>query len=283
MDTIARGMASHLADKLGKAVIVENRTGGGTTTAASAVAKSPPDGNTILIAASGTLTANMALYKALPYHPQKDFVPLALYLQVPFVLVSSPSLAATSIADLAQATKATPGKIAYASTGIGTIPHLAGEMLKSAIGADMAHVPYRGAPPAINDIVGGHVQLMFADPSLVQELIAAGKLRGLGVSSLTRIGALPNLPTLAEQGLPGFDAVSWHMALAPVGTPKDIVDTLHREIKAHFAQATVQQQLVAMGLIPVVSPPPAELATYLATEIERWSKIVAQAGIAGTQ
>lgn len=283
MDTIIRVLAARLAPQLGKTIIVENRTGGGTVTGAVSVAKAAPDGNTLLIAPSGTVTTNVALYKSLAYDPVKDFTPVALYARVPFVLVANAQSGIRSLKDLVEQAKAKPGALTYASTGVGATPHLAGEMLKTMTGINLAHVPYRGSPPALNDVVGGHVQLTFADPALVQSLIETGKVHPIGVSSLTRMAALPAIPTMAENGLPGFDAVSWHMVMAPVGTPPEIVTRLNAAIKEFAAAPDVQKQMATMGMMPVASPSPAELAVFLDAEIERWSKIVRDAGVAGSQ
>ena len=283
MDITIRSLAPRLQAALGKPVVVENRTGGGTVTAAVSVAKAAPDGNTLLIAPAGTLTTNVALYKSLSYDPVKDFTPVALYARVPFVLVANAQSGITSIKDLVEQAKAKPGTLSYASTGVGATPHLAGEMLKAATGIDLAHVPYRGSPPALNDVVAGHVQLTFADPALVQELMEAGKVRAIGVTSLTRIPAVPNVPTLAEAGLPGFEAVSWHMIMAPAGTPRAIVDKLNAELKVFVTDTGVQDQMKKMGMLPVVTPSPEELSKFLVEDIERWSKLVRQAGIAGSQ
>ena len=283
MDTIVRTMAARLSTQLGRTVIVENRTGGGTITGALSVAKATPDGNTLLIAPGNTLTSNVALYKTLSYDPVKDFSPVAMYARVPFVLVANAQSGIRSLQDLIAQAKANPGKLTYASTGVGATPHLATEMLKAATGIDITHVPYRGSPPALNDLVGGHVQLAFADPVLVQELIETKKVFPIGVSSLARMATLPNVPPMAEVGLPGFDAISWHMVMAPAGTPADAIMKLNAAIKEFALAPEVQKQMGAMGMVPVASPTPAELQVYLKSEIERWGKIVQQAGIAGSQ
>lgn len=283
MDTIVRSLAARLSVQMGKTVIVENRTGGGTVTGAISVAKAAPDGNTLLIAPSATLTVNVALYKTLNYDPIKDFTPVGMYARVPFVLVANAQSGIRSIADLVAQAKANPGKLTYASTGVGATPHLAGEMLKTMTGIDITHVPYRGSPPALNDVIGGHVQLTFADPALVQDLIETKKVFPLGVSSLTRMATLPDVPALAEVGLPGFDAISWHMVMAPAGTPADTVRKFNDAIREFALAPKVQKQMGAMGMMPVASPPPGELQSYLKAEIERWGKIVQQAGVAGSQ
>ena len=283
LDILARTLGAKLADRLGKPFVVENRTGGGTVTAAVWVAKAPADGYTLMFTPSGTLATNATLYKNLPYNPAADFVPIALLAKVPFVLVVDPALPVRSIADLIKYAKERPGTISFSSTGTGAVPHLAAELLKSAIGVEMTHVPYRGAPQALSDVVAGHVQLTFADPSISPPLIKEGKVRALGVSSLTRLSSLPDIAPLAEVGVPGFEAVSWHMVVAPAHTPPEIVNKLHDEIKMLVAQPEIQQQMIKMGLIPVDSPSVEQLQSFVASEIVRWGKLVQQAGIAGSQ
>jgi tripartite-type tricarboxylate transporter receptor subunit TctC len=283
MDILARGqLGPKLSERLGKPVIIENRTGGGTVIAATAVAKSPPDGYTLFFTPAGTLTTNVTLYKQLPYDPAKDFVPVALTSKVAFVLVVNPSLPVNSVADLVKYAKERPGQLSYGSTGIGATPHLAGEILKRMADIQMTHVPYRGSPPALNDVVAGHVQLTFTDPAIGPPLIKEGKVRALGVTSLTRIGVLPEVPPIADT-FPGFEAVSWHMVAAPAGTPKEVVSRLNAELKSIVALPEVQQQIVKMGLIAMDTPSPEELKRFLDAEIDRWGKLVQQVGIAGTE
>jgi tripartite-type tricarboxylate transporter receptor subunit TctC len=264
-------------------VIIENRTGGGTVIAASAVAKAAPDGYTLLFAPAGTLTTNATLYKKLPYDPGKDFVPVALTTKVGFVLVINPSLPVRNVADLIKYAKANPGKLSFASTGTGATPHLAGEMLKNMAGFEMTHIPYKGSPPALQDVMAGHVHMTFTDPAISPALIRDDKVRALGVSSLTRVGVLPDVPTIAESGLPGFEAVSWHMVVAPAGTPKDIVNRLNAELKTIVALPEVQRKIRDMGLIAIDTSSPDELKRFLDDEINRWGKLVHQVGIAGTE
>jgi tripartite-type tricarboxylate transporter receptor subunit TctC len=284
MDILARGqLAPKLSERLGKPVVIENRTGGGTVIAATAVAKSPPDGYTLFFVPAGTLTTNATLYKNLPYDPGKDFVPIALTSKLGFVLVVNPSLPVQSVNDLVKYVKERPGQLSYGSTGIGATPHLAVEMFQRAAGLKMIHVPYRGMPQATNDVVAGHVQMVFSDPPLTQTLRADGKLRPLAVSSLTRIAAVSDVPTLHELGFKDFEAVSWHMIVAPAGTPKPIVDRLHAEFKRIVATPDFQQQTLKMGLNAIDSPPPDELKRYLDAEIVRWGELVKQVGIAGSQ
>ena len=284
MDIIARGQFEpKLKERLGKPIIIENWTGGGTVIAATTVAKSPPDGYTLFFVPAGTLTTNTTLYKQLPYDPAKDFVPIAMMFKLGFVLVVNSSLPVHSVADLIKYAKERPGQLAFGSTGIGATPHLAVEMLKRAAGIEMTHVPYRGMPQAVNDVVAGHVQLVFSDAVNVPALVQQGRIRALAVSSLTRIGVVPDVPTMAEAGFPGFEAVSWHMIVAPTGTPKDIVNKLHTELKAIVATREFEQQATKMGLISIDLPPPDELLRFLHAEIGRWGKLVRDVGIAGTQ
>ena len=284
MDILARGQfAPQLAERLGKPVVIENRTGGGTVIAATAVAKSPPDGYTLFFVPAATLTVNSTLYKSLPYDPRKDFVSAALTSKLGFVLVVNPATPVHSMAELVKYAKERPGELSYGSTGIGATPHLAFEMLQRVADIKMTHVPYRGMPPATNDVVAGHTTMVFTDPAIGPPLIADGKLRALGVSSQTRISSVPNVPTLHELGFKDFDAVSWHMIVAPAGTPREIVDRLHAEFKRIVATDGFKQQTLKMGLDAIDSPPPDELKRYLDTEIGRWGKLVEEVGIAGTQ
>jgi len=282
MDVIIRTMGPKLTEILGQPIVVENKTGGGTVTAAQYVAKSASaDGYTLLVAPSGTLTTNAVLYKTLPYDPIHDFIPIALYTKVPFVLVVNSALPINNIPDLVRYAKG-GNTLSYASTGTGAVPHLATELLKSALGIEMTHVPYRGAPPALTDVLAGHVQLTFADPSIAPPMLKDGKVRALGVSSLTRIGIMPDVPPLADAGVPGFEAVSWHMVVAPAGTPPDVVEKLHAAFKAVGKMPEIQDKLVSMGLIPVDTPAVPELRKFLGSEMVKWRRQVEKAGIAGS-
>ena len=284
MDILARGQfAPQLSERLGKPVVIENRTGGGTVIAATAVAKSPPDGYTLFFVPAGTLTTNAKLYKSLPYDPGKDFVPIALTSKLGFILVVNPATPVHSVAELVKYAKERPGQLSYGSTGIGATPHLAFEILQRSAGISMTHVPYRGMPPATNDVVAGHTTMVFTDPAIGAPLIADGKLRALGVSSLNRIASVPDVPTLNELGFKDFEAVSWHMIVAPAGTPREIVDRLHAEFKRIVARPEFREQTLKMGLDAIDSPPPDELKRYLDTEISRWGKLVEDVGIAGTE
>jgi tripartite-type tricarboxylate transporter receptor subunit TctC len=252
-------------------------------TAATATAKAAPDGYTLFMAPAGTLTTNATLYKKLPYDPGKDFTPIALTSSVAFVLVVHPSLPVHSMKELVQYVKERPGQLSFGSTGIGATPHLAFEMLMRDSGLKMTHVPYRGMPQAVNDVVGNHVQMVFADPAGAPPLIKDGKLRPLAVSSRTRIGALPDVPTMEEAGFKEFEAVSWHMIVGPAGMPKPVVDRLHSEFRRIATSPDFKAQTERMGLLAIDSPPPDELRKYLDKEIASWGQLVKDVGIAGTE
>jgi tripartite-type tricarboxylate transporter receptor subunit TctC len=282
VDFIGRIVAQKLSERLGKPVIVENRPGAGSATGALAVSKSPADGYTLLLAPSGTYAINPTLYKKLSYDPAKDFIPVALVVRDPLLLVVNPSLPVQSVADLVKLAKEKPGQLSFASPGAGTSLHLLGELLKTTAGIQMVHVPYRGGAPALQDVIAGQVQLMFVDPATGVPQAQAGKVRALGVSSSMRLPAAPDIPTVAEVGLPGFEGTSWQMIAAPAGTPAEVVSRINAELKAVMEQPDIRKRLVDRGQIPVASPPPQELAAFIAAETARWGKIVQEAGLAGT-
>jgi tripartite-type tricarboxylate transporter receptor subunit TctC len=282
-DILARMFGQKLEQRLGKPFLIENRPGAGTQIGATAVAKSAPDGHVLLVAPSPTMAANVTVYKKLPYDPARDFAPVALLAHIPFVLVVNPSLPVNSAADLIKLAKERPGQLSFGSGGVGITHHLFGELLKSMTGIQMAHVPYKGSVPALNDVVAGHIQLMFSDLAPALPLIAAGKLRALGVSTAKRVAAAPHVPPLAETGVPGYDAASWQMMSARAGTPKAILDRLSTEMNAFLGNADIQKQLTEMGMIPGDPSTPAELHRFVESEIVRWGKLVHQAGAAGLE
>jgi len=284
MDSLARAIAAKLAQRLGQPAIVENKPGGGMVIGAKVVAGADPDGHTFMIAPSGAYAINPTMYKALPYDPQKDFVPISLYARIPFVLVVHPSLPAKTVKELVAHVKANPGKVSYAASTLGGVIHLAGVILNHDAGIKMTMIPYtRGGPAALNDVVAGHVQVTFADPSLAPGMIKAGKVRGLGVSSTARMNTLPDLPTVAEAGVPGYEAISWHLMVAPAKTPKPIVDKVHAEMKTIMKLPEMQERMLRMGLVPVDTPSVEDLKKFVAAENVRWGKIVTAAGIAGSK
>jgi tripartite-type tricarboxylate transporter receptor subunit TctC len=282
-DTICRLLGAKLADRLGKPVIIENRPGGGSTIGVGAAARAAPDGYTLVQGGFSSLATGVTIHKKLPFDPAKDFTPVAHVTHLAHVLVVNPSVSARSVPDLIKLAKEKPDQLSYASGGPGSPHHLFAEMFNSMTGIEMTHVPYKGTAPAVADVVAGHIPVMFPDPVAALPLIREGKLRALGVTSATRLAAAPDIPTIAESGVPGFEAVGWQMIVAPANTPKEIVNRLHAEIKSIVELAEIQQQVVKIGMIPVSSPPPEELQRFIYSEIVRWAKVVLQAGIAGSQ
>jgi tripartite-type tricarboxylate transporter receptor subunit TctC len=282
-EAIARRVMHRLERRLGKPIIIENRPGAGTVNAAAQVARAAPDGYTLLLATSTTLAINVTVYKSLTYDPVGDFVPVALIAGVPFMLVVTPSLPVETVADLVRTSKAMPGGLSYASTGYGSAAHLYVEMLKTMTGLEAVHVPYRGNAPGLNDVAAGHVQMMIGDFATSNELFRGGHVRALGVSTAQRVSAAPDIPTLAEAGVPGYDAAAWQMVVAPAKTPKNIVARLNAELRAILAAPEVQAEFTSSGLIPIVTPPVNELKSFVTSEIVRWGEVVTKAGAAGIE
>jgi len=280
VDTVARIVAPKLAERLGKSVVVENRPGGGSTIGTATAAKAAPDGYTIGMPGSGSMAISPAMYKSLPYDPVKDIVPVALIGRVPFVLIVNPALPIKSVPDLLNYAKAT--RLNYGSGGAGSPHHLYAELFKGMTGIEMTHVPYKGSADAIKDVVAGHIQVLFSDPAPSVPLIRSNTVRPLGVTTLARWSVAPDIPTLNEAGVPGFDASGWFMVSVPPGTPKPIVERLHREFRDILGLPDVQQAVNRTGVVPVVSPPLEELARFVVSEKERWGKVVRQVGLAGT-
>jgi len=282
-DLLARLMAQKLGERLGQSFVVEDRLGAGGVIAASSVAKSAADGYTLFLATSTQLAIQPTLHKKLPYDPAADFAPIALIASAPFVLIVHPSLGVGSLAGLIELAREKPGQLSFGSSGVGGPPHLYTELLKSMTGMEMTHVPYKGTAQAINDLVAGSIPIIFCDLAPAVPLIKDGKVRALGISSARRFVTLPDVPTIAEAGVPGFDAVAWLMLVAPANTPRAIVDALHAQAKSIVASPAVRQQFIDLGMMAIDSPPPAELALYVKSEMVRWGEVVRQAGLAGSQ
>jgi len=276
-DILARAVAQKLSETWGQQVIVDNRPGAGGNIGSELVAKSPPDGYTLLMGTVGTHAINPSLYAKMPYDHVKDFVPVILVAGVPNVLVVNPSLPVNSVQELIAYAKANPNKLNFASSGNGTSIHLSGELFKTMTGVQMTHVPYKGSAPALTDLIGGQVQLMFDNLPSSLQFIKAGKLRALAVTSLARSSTLPELPTLAESGLPGFEASSWFGVLAPAGTPNDIVKKLNGEIAAWLASPDAKEKLAAQGAIAAGGTPDT-FVTHIAAESAKWAKVVKASG-----
>ncbi len=280
---IARIIGQKLEQRLGKPFIIDHHPGGGGVIGVNAVAHGTPDGYTIMMASSTALAINPNVRKSLPYDPRKDITPIALIARMPYVLVVNPDLPVHSVADLVKLARDKPGQLSFASVGPGTIHHLNAEMFKSMFGLDIVHVPYKGTAPALQDVVGGHVQFMFSDAPPAKALIEGGKVRALGVTTLERVPALPDVPPLAEVGMPGFNTASWHSISTAAGVPKDIVDKLAVEIRAVMSEDDVKKLLSDEGAIPQVSPPPEEFKKFVDSEIVRWGGLVEKAGILHSQ
>lgn len=281
-DIIGRLAAQVLEQRLGKPFVVENRPGGGQQIGVTAVAKAAPDGYTLLVATSSAMAINPTLYKKLTYDAAKDFQPVAMIAHLPFILLVNESLPVHSVADLVKYAKERPGQLSFGSGGVGASHHLYGEMFNSLAGVKMTHVPYRGTVPALNDLIGGHIQVLFSDAPPALPLIKGGKVRALGVTTAKRSAAAPEIPPVGET-VPGYDSAPWQMISAPAGTPQPIVDKLHGELVRYVASPEGQKKLIDMGLLPGEPTSPAELARYVEREIADWGKIVRAAGAAGIE
>jgi tripartite-type tricarboxylate transporter receptor subunit TctC len=282
IDAVLRTMAPKLQERLGRPVLIENRAGGSGVIATAAVAKSAPDGH-MLLAGPSLLAANPRLFQSLPFDTLKDLQMVFLLFRTPLVLVANPDLPARTLPELIALLKQKPNQISFAHSGPGSSIHLAAELFQTMTGTHMNGVAYRGAPPGLNDVMAGHVSLMFADTGTVLAQIAAGKVRALGVSSTARVPAAADIPTIAETGVPGFDAVGWTLMCVPAATPRPIVERLHEEFAAAVAAPDIRALIDKTGAIALVSPPPAELQRFLASEIDRWGDIIERAGVAKSQ
>lgn len=276
-DLLGRLYADQIKSGLNAVVVVENKPGAGTTLGADQVAKSDPDGYTLLIATSTTLAINKTLYKKLPYDPAQDFAPIGLIAGVPFALIVNPDIPAKNLTEFIAYAKSKPG-LAYGSAGNGSPQHLGAEMLKTAAGIDIRHVPYRGSVPAMLDVIAGHIPFMVVDLQPALQQIRDGKVRVLGVTAPKRVTAAPDIPTLSEAGLPGFELVAWQGAVAPAGTPRPIVDALAAQIAKMLADQATRDKLTAISLEPLPPSTPDSFAAYIKTEIERWAVIVKNSG-----
>lgn len=277
-DTIARPLAQRLAAGLGQQVIVDNRGGASGNIGMELAAKSPPDGYTIVMALTAQLAVNPSLLKKLPYDPVKDFVPITLMASGPYILVVHPSLPVKSVKEFIALARKHPGQIAYASSGNGSGGHLAAALLGSMTGIKMLHVPYKGGGPALADLLAGNVQMLFSTYAAGKGHIQSGRIRALAVSTAKRPSIIPDLPTVAEAGVPGYDSGVWYAMLAPAGTPQDIVAKLNREI-VRVLHTPEYTKLLVNGAIDPVGSTPEELAGYMNAEIAKYAKIIKEAGM----
>jgi tripartite-type tricarboxylate transporter receptor subunit TctC len=278
---MTRMVAQKLEPRLGKSVIVEMKPGAGTVIGSQLVARSAPDGYTLMMATPTPMAINYTLHKQLPYDPATDLIPLAMVAGAPFVLLVHPSLPVNSIPDLVKLAK--EKLLSYGSGGPGAPHHLYAELLSSMLGIKMQHVPYKGTMPALNDVVAGHIPLMFSDIPPAIGVVGAGKVRPIGVSTKARVAAFPDVPPLNEVGVPGFDVAGWFMLVAQGKTPKPIVDKLHTELKAVMAMPEIKAGIAKISLLPMDTPPVADMQSFVKAEIARWGKVVEAAGIARSQ
>ncbi|VTU46497.1 Argininosuccinate lyase (plasmid) [Variovorax sp. SRS16] len=276
-DSTARLLAAQLSERLQQQVIVDNRPGGGGTIGAGLVAKAPADGYTLLLDATA-FTVNPSLFPKLAYEPAKDFAPISQVTRVPMLLVVPAASPLRSVADLIRSARAAPGKLSYASAGNGGAQHLAGELFKQGAKLSMTHIPYRGGAPALTDLVGGQVDLMFSATSASGPFVKSGKLRALAITSDARVPEWPHLPTVAESGVPGFEVNEWNGLFAPAGTPKAVLDLLETETRAALRTAELQRRLGELGVQPVGSSSQ-EFARFVESESSRWAGVIKASGI----
>lgn len=276
-DNLIRIIEPHMRAAFGQALVIENRAGGGGTIGTDLVARAPADGYTV-VAVDSSFAINPSLFPSLPYDPARDFVPVSLLATGPVILLAHPALPATSLQELVALAKARPGHLSYASGGNGASTHLAGELLKMVAGIDLVHVPYRGTGPATADVVAGHVPLMFNGISAARPHVDAGRLRPLAVTGDRRAGALPNVPTFAEAGLPDVTASTFWGVLAPAGTPAPAVSRLSESFRVGVTHQGVQERLASLGFDPIGGPPEA-YAENLRTEAAKWAEVVRRANV----
>ena len=277
LDTVARAMAPRLGELLGQPVVIENKPGAGTNIGTEFVARSPADGYTIL-STTLAITLNPSLYASVPYDTVRDFAPITQAASVTNLLVVHPDVPARNVNELIDFMRRHPGKLSAATGGVGVAGHMAAELFKRAAKVDMTVVPYKGAAQAVNDLLGGQVSLAFEAAIVELPHVQAGKLRALAVTSSRRSSLLPELPTIAEAGLPGYETVNWYGFLAPAGTPRPVIDRLHRDIVRTLNDPAVKQKLASLGA-EVIGNTPQEFADNIRTELERWRTVVKDSGI----
>ena len=276
-DLVARIVAEHMTKSLGQQVVVENKGGAGGNLGAASVAKADPDGYTILMGTIATHALNPAIYRKMPYDAVKDFAPISLLVTVPNVLVVNPQLPVKNVQELLDLLKAKPGEYSYASSGNGTPLHLSGELFKSMAGVDMVHIPYKGAGPALTDLLGNHVSIMFDNLPSSMGYIKDGRLRGIAVTTAERVPSVPDLPTIAESGLPGYETYTWNALFAPAGTPPELIERLNAAAVEAVGDPAVKAKLADLGASTVGSTPVA-LGEHVQSELAKWAPIVKASG-----
>jgi tripartite-type tricarboxylate transporter receptor subunit TctC len=277
VDATARIVGQKLSQQFGQTVTIDNRAGAAGTIGADHVAKSAPDGYTLLVAGPGAISVAALVFSRLPYLPSRDLTPVSMLVTMPYLLVTHPSIPAKNARELIALARANPGKLNMASGGAGTGQHLAGEQFKLMSKINMLHIPYKGTAPAIADIMGGHADLTFSDPSVLPQL-ATGKLKAIGVSGKARYEPLPTVPVIADSGLPGYDAINWYPLMAPAATPREIITRLNTEVLKALTDASVRERLMAQGLIPSGGSPE-QLGQFIREDTRRWEPVIAATGV----
>jgi tripartite-type tricarboxylate transporter receptor subunit TctC len=276
-DVLARIVARKLGELLGQPFIVDNRPGAGGNVAGEVAAHAEPDGYTLLMGNNSILATNASLYAKIDFDPEKDFAPISLIGTQANILVVNPNVPAKTMAELIDLAKANPGKLNFASSGYGAAAHLAGELFKTMANVDIVHVPYKGAGPALQDVISGEDQMMFATAASVVGMIKSGQVRALAVTTLKRTAILPDIPTVDELGIKGFEATTWHGLVAPTGTPKDIIATLHRAVIVALNDPDVQRELAGLG-VDIAGDTPDEFSAYIRAEIPKWAEVIKASG-----
>ena len=277
VDATARTVGQKLSEQLGQPVVIENRAGAAGTIGADYVAKAPPDGSTFLVAGPGSISVATLVFSKLPYVPTRDLAPVSMLVTMPYILVTHPSVPARNARELIALAKSRPGELRMASGGAGTGQHLAGELFNMMAGTRMLHIPYKGTAPALADVMGGHADLTFSDPSVLPQL-KSGKLKAIGVSGIERYEPLAQVPVIAQSGLPKFDAVNWYPMMAPGGTASEIVARMNAEVLKALKDPVVRERLMNQGLIPA-GDSPAELAAFIREDTKRWTPVVKATGV----
>ena len=277
VDYYARAVQGRLAETLGQPILIENRAGAGGMVGADLVAKSSPDGHLLLVGNIAALATNVGVYPKMPYDPVKDFAPVIRTVAVNYVMAVHPSVPSRSVAEFIAYAKANPGKLSYGSAGSGSAPHLATELFKQRTGIDVLHVPFKGGGPMVTDLLGGQIHMVIADQANLMPHVKAGRLRALGVGTTARSASYPELPTIAEAGLPGFEARAWQGVVGPAGLPGETVNLLNAAFAKVMAMPDVHQRLLDGGLDPIPSTP-REFAAFIRAEIAKWSKVAKDVG-----
>jgi tripartite-type tricarboxylate transporter receptor subunit TctC len=276
-DLVARSIAPRMSERLGQPILVENRPGGGGNIGVDVVAKAPPDGHTIGLAAAGALSLNQSLYASMPFNPEKDLVPITMLAMIPFFLIAHPSQP-SSLREIIENAKAKPGALGYGHGGNASAMHLSGELLKMMSGAELVPIAYKGSAPVSADVLGGQVPLGIVDvPSAIAN-VKAGKLRALAVTTTRRIASLPDVPTVAEAGVPGYESIGWFGAVAPAGTPAPVIQRLNAEIKAALTAPEIASRVLAAGAEPLTTTP-AEFGAMIRDETRKWAEVIRRAGV----